>query len=73
MPISVLQVFNDLGSEWHWFAPIDQIAAAIHNHVSDHLLAVAEFLDKVAQKRVEIELKIDEVLLKQESHYFDRC
>lgn len=63
MPVRMLQVLDYLGGEGSWFATIYQIAAAVHNHVTDDLLAVTKFLYQVAQQDVEIDFQIYEVFL----------
>ena len=71
MPVSVLQVLDDLASEGHRFAPVDQIAAAVHDHVTYDLLAIAELFNQVAQEAGEVDLQIDKILLQEHSHDFD--
>ena len=65
MPIRVLQILDHLTGERDRLTTIYQIAAALHDHVSYNLLAVAELLYQVAQQRVEVDLKIDEVFLEE--------
>ena len=45
MPVGMLEEFDDLDGEGDRLASVDQVAAAIHNHVSNHLLAIAQFFD----------------------------
>ena len=60
-----------MDSEGNRLASVNQIAAAVHNHVSNDLLAVTQFLDQVAEERGKVDFQIDEVLLEQQSDYFD--
>jgi hypothetical protein len=50
-------------SEWHRLTAIDHAAAAFHDHIADDLFAIAEFLNKIADKGCEIDFEIDQVLL----------
>lgn len=72
MPVRMLQVLDYLGGEGSRLATIYQIAAAIHNHVTDDLLTIAQFLYQVAQQDVEIDFQIYEVLLQKHCYDFDR-
>ena len=59
----MLQMSDYLLSEWHRLTAIDHAAAAFHDHIADDLFAIAEFLNKIADKGCEIDFEIDQVLL----------
>jgi len=61
--VSVLQVLDDMLRKLDWLVAGDQVVAAFHDHISDNLLAVTEFLYKVTEQGREMELQVDKVLL----------
>ncbi len=58
-------------SKWYRFAAVNHTTAAFHDHVSNDLFAVAEFLNEVANKRCEVDFEIDQILLQKDSHDFN--
>ena len=72
MPVSVLEEFDDLTSKSHRLASVDEVAAAFHDHISDHLFRVRQLFNEIAKQRSEVELQIDEVFLQQNGHNLDR-
>ena len=72
MPVRVLQTLHYLYREHIWSSALNHLVATFQNHVSHHLLTIAQLLNKMGQNWTEVLLQVHQVLLQEQSHYFDR-
>ena len=73
VPVGVLQVLKDLTGKWYWLTAVYQIAAALHNRVSDNLFTITELLNQITQQRRKVDFQVHQIVLKKTGHDTDRC